>query len=357
MKNVLQIMNYGAQYKGNFISSMLLLEDALLDRCGENTVYLLPSRAKARDWANEMIGAGKTVYFMPGNPLKAASLIRKIIGGHDIDIIHSHFITFRDYIPLQLALLFKRIPHLFHAHSVPKKRSTAAGEFLKRRLTKLSIVVCVSDAVSEQYTARGYNCVTVRNGLDLTRLDAFQPIERGGLTAAGPGVKIVFMMGYDLHVKGVDTAVRALSEFDTSRQFALCVCVANHMDEVRAGIIELLGEIPPWVRLLPPRADVASYYRAADIFLAPSRFEGFSYSVCEAAYMELPLALSDIPAHRELSIPGAAFFAPEDAHGLYDALCGISRNSPPLSEAKSYAANTFSIEAWIKQILSIYNDT
>jgi len=350
--NVLQIMNYGAAYKGNFMSAMLLLDEALKARSG-TVVYLLPERAKERGWANDMICEGEPVYFMPGNLLRAALLIKKLIKAHGIDLVHAHFIDFRQYLPLRAALLFTRVPHLFHAHSLPKKRSGAPVNFLRRKLIGAKKVLCVSGAVREQYAARGYDCVTVKNGLDFARLDDFQPLSRGALTKY-PGAKTVFMMGYDVQIKGVDTAVRALRDFDTARRFALCVCVANHLDEVTAQIAALLdGGIPDWVTLLPPRPDIAAYYRAADVFLSASRFEGLPYSVCEAAYSGLPLALSDIPPHRELSIPGVVFFEPDDAQGLYDALCALP-NAPPPS-AREYVAGEFAIDTWIAQILAIYD--
>ena len=47
-------------------------------------------------------------------------------------------------------------------------------------------------------------------------------------------------------------------------------------------------------------SNVAEYYRAADLFVSASHAEGMPNAVLEALATNLPVILSDIPAHREV---------------------------------------------------------
>lgn len=58
-------------------------------------------------------------------------------------------------------------------------------------------------------------------------------------------------------------------------------------------------------------------YENCRLFVFPSLDEGFGLPVVEAALSGAPMALSDIPAFRELA-PGAAFFDPEDVLAIAD---------------------------------------
>lgn len=341
--NVLQIMGFGTARKGNFINSILALDDQLRKR-GGRVIYLFPQRAAVREWAKE-IAIEKDVYFMPDNLLKSEILMRKIIKKHKIDIVHSHFIGYESYVPLKIASFAKGIPHIFHAHSMPQ----FGRSILKKWLVNAKLVIGVSEAVCEKYKNLGFECICVKNGIDFSRLEESTACPE--IASRSPSA---LMFGYDTKIKGVDTAVKALLEHDKNHEITLCICVSNNLERVREEIKAIAGEIPSWIILLPPRDDVASYYNAADVFLSASRFEGLPYAVCEAAYLSLPLVLSDIPPHCELAIPGSMFFEAENKQSLYLSL-KEAVNKKGREEAKEYIEEGFSMEKWTDTIVEIYD--
>ncbi len=75
------------------------------------------------------------------------------------------------------------------------------------------------------------------------------------------------------------------------------------------------------------------------------------YAVLEAAYCRRPLVLSDIEPHRQLGLPQASWFPPQDAGALYDAVCRAAETDGS-SENAAYVAERFSLETWTQTVLS-----
>lgn len=61
-------------------------------------------------------------------------------------------------------------------------------------------------------------------------------------------------------------------------------------------------------------------YRISDLYVCPSLSEGFNYPIFEAAYHDLPLILSSIPCHIDLSPPNDLLFDPYDPASLKNAI-------------------------------------
>lgn len=356
--NVLQVMNYAAAYPGNFIRSMMALERKLAED-GGRMIYVFPQRAKERQWVQEMKSNGFEIFFLSDSIVVAAKELRELIHRFNADIIHSHFINYNLYIPIRLALIFNRdIAHIVHAHSQPKKDVRPILDSLRKRVINEQAFICVSNSVAEEFSKRGHNCTTVMNGVDFSRLENFENLSREKFVNQSDNTTVL-MFGYDFHIKGIDTAIKSLQKYDKNQNIVLLLCVASHAQKAKRQIIELCGEIPNWIRLLPPRDDVASYYKLADVFVSASRSEGFNYSLVEAAYCGTAVAATDIPGQNELNIPFTFSFESENEEQFFSAVSGALAMSNEEIDiyrkiARDYVIKSFSLENWAEKVIKVY---
>lgn len=354
--NVMHVADFGAANPGNFINSLLALEDALKAR-GGSAVYVFPARAKERYWVGDMERAGRKLYFLPGGVVRDALLLRRAMRENNITVLHSHFAHSNIYLPLRLARTgrFWKTPYFVHVHSLYQKQPRGLREKIENLIIGEKLYICVGDGAAEPLRARGRRCRVVDNAIDFSRLDRHEAA-REEIMGDRDG-KLAVIFGYNFQIKGVDTALKALDRYDGGRRYTLGVVVTNHADEAHAQIDALFGRVPEWVRLLPARDDVASYYRAADVFLSASRTEGMPYAPVEAACCETPVALTDIPGHDALkAVPGFVVFPPDDERALFEALEAASAGDRPTAAAKRYVSERFRLERWTREIIEIYCD-
>lgn len=112
-KNILHCAQFAADYKGNFISSLINLESELT-KSNCNISYLFPKEVSEKLWYNEFSKSHKC--YLSNNVYHSESEILKIINDDNIDIIHSHFEGF-DISSVKAANKSKRdIKIVWHLH-------------------------------------------------------------------------------------------------------------------------------------------------------------------------------------------------------------------------------------------------
>lgn len=139
-------------------------------------------------------------------------------------------------------------------------------------------------------------------------------------------------------------------------------CTGEPSDHRRPGYAERLIEEARsrtaaerlFVLGVVPRDDYLQIVRAARAVLQPSLFEGWSSIVEDARALGKPIAVSDIPVHREQEPPRASFFDPGDPRAFARAVAeAVDRGSEPEEDAsdrqaglvREYAARFVAIAA------------
>ncbi len=370
--SILFLCDYQAPYGGNFIASMMRLDDALHAR-GVQTTYLFPAGAGARMWCDAMRARGKRVQLLPegGMHTRLKRLLRAI-DASGANILHVHF----GFFPLAglAALLRPRLRLILHFHSdfsggrspTPAQRMKALCKrvpelFIGSRLQKIT--------VSEGSARTTGDCIALRNALAEERFAANTP-GRGETRAAlhvRDGETLLLVFGWSPWIKGVDVAAQAVAAVrgDGHTQFLLgIVCGRDYPQERMQNFLQERAGCTgnePWLRFLPPVEDVFCYHKAADVMVSASRSETFSYALLEAVCMQRPCVCSDIPGVRwAAAFDTVSFFPTENAAALAHALLEVEAKrrmdaySVRLEESARRARRDYALDDWVNGMLEIY---
>ncbi|WP_405872610.1 MULTISPECIES: glycosyltransferase [unclassified Streptomyces] len=249
----------------------------------------------------------------------------------------------------QLARILRDVrPHLVHAHSAkaglaarlavrgslptvfqPHAWSFEAADGLVARLAlgweRLAArwatrIVCVSEAERRTGERCGISALwrVVPNGVDTLR---FQPEGDRAGSGAGP---LVVCVGRLCRQKGQDVLLRAWPEVVRQVPGAQLVVVGDGPD---ADLLRFCA--PDSVTFAGAASDAAPWYRAADVMVLPSRWEGMALAPLEAMACARPVVVTDVDGARE-SLPPEhlpyCLVPPEDPDALARALTALLRD-------------------------------
>jgi glycosyltransferase involved in cell wall biosynthesis len=132
----------------------------------------------------------------------------------------------------------------------------------------------------------------------------------------------------DVHPKGIDTLIEAWREvrtFDAVPTVLLMLGTGSGADWLQRRIEELGFEDVRWRNeYILDRAVIGTYLSAADVYVLPSRQEGFPVALIEAMAAGLPLVATDAPGVRavlgEEGDAGGTIVPVGDAHALAQAV-------------------------------------
>ena len=106
-----------------------------------------------------------------------------------------------------------------------------------------------------------------------------------------------------------------------------------------------------------PFNDLPAFYQLAEIFVYPSRFEGFGIPIIEALYSGTPVVAATGSCLEEAGGPDSIYVNPDDITGLADAFKQIYSNSDKrknMVEKGREFAKRFSEKQQSEEIINIY---
>lgn len=158
------------------------------------------------------------------------------------------------------------------------------------------------------------------------------------------------------YLKGVDQVIKFLAKYDSQKKYALVVVGSGEaVDELRKMAKEY--SVHDRVVFLGYKKNVIDYLRLYDIYMMPSRTEGFGLALLEAAAAEKAIVCSDIAIFKELfTTDEVSFFRLDDIQSLSQAIERALGQKDKLGHAayKKYAKN-YTAEIMAKNYLTLYN--
>lgn len=372
---VLFLCSYAAPYGGNFIASLLALEEGLAAR-GVRAVYAFPEAARARDWFVRLCADGHTLVTLDLSRgfFSRLRALCALLDRFRAAVLHVHF---AEFLTAECAALLRpRLARLvLHLHSdfsggkAPgllgrvKRAAKRVPELLvgKKRLRKIAVGAYMARA------ERG--CVYIHNALAPRRLtdEAMGRAEMRARLGLAETDTLVLLFGWSPHVKGADLAANAVSALRAAgrTQFHLgLVCGREYpKTRMRAWLAEnsrCAGD-EPWLHLLPPEEDVFRYHKASDVFCSASRSEAFSYALLEALTEGRFAVAGDVPGVRwAAEFETVAFYPAPDEQALAAAIAAAAaRRAEPGAQALLAAVSArtqkeYAIGPWVEGVIAAY---
>lgn len=239
------------------------------------------------------------------------------------DLVHAH--SAKAGLAARLAVR-GRVPTVYQPHAWSFEAVDGLTGALARRWECRAArwthrIVCVSEAERRRGERAGVRArwSIVHNGVDVARY-ASGPGRALARTALGvpARVPLVVCVGRLCRQKGQDTLLAAWPRVASRVPDARLVLVGDGPDAAA-----LRAAAPPSVTLAGPVTDPAPWYRAADLVVQPSRWEGMALAPLEAMATGRPVLLSDVDGARESLPPGQDAYClvpPGDPTALADAL-------------------------------------
>nr|WSZ96480.1 glycosyltransferase [Streptomyces sp. NBC_00857] len=173
-----------------------------------------------------------------------------------------------------------------------------------------------------------------------------------------PATPVVVCVGRLCRQKGQDILLRAWQPVVQQLPQARLVLVGDGPDAD-----ELRGTAPPSVLFAGAVRDTAPWYRAADLVVQPSRWEGMAVAPLEAMASGRPVVLSDVDGARESLPPGREAFCltpPEDPPALAAAVSALLRDGP-LREAigrqgHQHVLSTYDVRRTTRAVADVYRE-
>jgi len=199
--------------------------------------------------------------------------------------------------------------------------------------------------------------LTIHNGLSLSDWNAHSTHQ------GRPGELLITTVGNIRRVKGHDIFIRsaaAIAQQFPNASFSIAgdVLEPEYFAELQALVRDL--NLTGRFHFAGGVANLRDHLSAAQIFVLPSRSEGFSNAIVEAMAASLPVVATNVGGNAEAVQDGVTGFIvpPEDPAALARAIARLL-SDPALARAmglsgKAVAAETFTTEAMMTRIAGAY---
>ncbi|WP_309049811.1 glycosyltransferase [Streptomyces sp.] len=333
------------------------------------------------DLVRDQIRAGTqvTVACPPGTPLAAAvraegagvhawragrdpgpRLVRETLGLARLirtvrpDLVHAH--SAKAGLCARLAVR-GRIPTLYQPHAWSFEAVDGTTAALARAWERFGArwadrILCVSEAERRTGESAGITAAwsVVHNGVDVARFASDNPPRNPAPT--------VVCVGRLCRQKGQDVLLAAWPAVLADVPTARLVLVGDGPDGDR-----LRASAGPSVRFTGAVDDTAPWYRAADVVVLPSRWEGMALAPLEAMASGRPVVVGDVDGARESLPPAHAplcLVPPEDPAALAAAL-GRLLGRPELRErlgreAREHVLSSFDVRRTGAAVAELYRE-
>jgi glycosyltransferase involved in cell wall biosynthesis len=239
------------------------------------------------------------------SPLALARAIQRISKTCKADVICTHFT--RALIAGFAAGKLNRIPVIHNEHSSAHYRR-GMGKILSRMILPwVNLIICNSyhtqRSIQACYSSTQKKLATIHNPVQ-ERI----PVRTRQDTRAALGVTddeiLVLHVGGMIPERDQLTLIQAVHDLKQTHPQIRLAMIGDGPSRLDLETYIKLNGLEDSVQLLGYCDEIGDYLQAADIYVNPTRDEGFGIAVVEAMLSKTPVLLSDCGAHPELIVHG-----------------------------------------------------
>jgi glycosyltransferase involved in cell wall biosynthesis len=224
---------------------------------------------------------------------------------------------------------------------------------------RLRAFAAVSEGLAQEVNRYypGIKCVVTPNGVDLTRFHPDSHIRRALRETHGTteDTIVTLFVGSDWNHKGLKIAIDAVASARACGE-DIELWIVGQGDRARFEHISAHEGVQGHVRFFGPRDDAEQFYQAADAFLLPSIYEGFSLACLEAAASGLPLLIPPISGAQEVVGENeGGYIVPRCVASFTRALVRLAADSELRSRLGSAAHDKVQVYTWKRSADSVMN--
>jgi len=172
---------------------------------------------------------------------------------------------------------------------------------------------------------------------------------------------IIGSIGRLNQVKGYDILIKAFSMMENKR---LRLKIAGEGEEI-GNLKQLANELKvnDRVEFVGYKTDVFAFLNKIDVYVQPSRCEGFGVALIEAMSQNIPVVVTPAGSLKEIVTDGQTGFISKDIsskslkEAMEKAVSNIELSTKIGENAGKFVINNFSTKKWIEATMKAYKDT
>ncbi len=229
-------------------------------------------------------------------------------------------------------------------------------------------IIANSDAVGRIFSNNGRTEI-VYNGIDLARFDTEIDGEKiRSMFGIGKDTNLIGTIGHFSPLKGFEELLWAIAEV-IGEGFNIKLAIVgetiySNSEGYKKNLLSLLDSLGLKDRIIFAgfREDIPELLASFDIFVLPSRSEGFGRVNLEAMAMRKPVISTKVGGIPEVVVDGVTgiLVPPGNSKALFHAIMRLL-NNPPLRESmgregRRRVEENFTLQAHVQKIEMIYGD-
>lgn len=314
----------------------------------------------------------------------AAEVERMIRAGHTYDLVHANFfmsgivaMQLKERFGIPFVITFHALGKVRRAHQGDADTFPAAREEIERRLVAAADRIIAESPQDEAdlvqlYGAAQRKVCMVPCGVDLYQFRPMDKMQARARLGWKPGDFIALQLSRIVPRKGIDNVIEALAHLD-DRIPARLVVVGGDSVQPDEAITPEIGRLRGLARARGvadrvefighrARADLRTYYAAADVFVSTPWYESFGITVLEAMACGAPVIGSAVGGIQYTVLDGVTGYLvpPKDSLGLARAM-SVLHDNPSVAQALGRAGTrrvrcNFTWDRVTSELLRVYQD-